>query len=307
MAAYDIIVTDMKIALDPGLYVVAVSGGVDSVVLLHALAGISEISLVVAHFDHGIRGDSVEDRRHAAALARKYNVSFVYDEGQLGSSASEALARQKRYEFLHTVRKRTGARAIVTAHHQDDLIETALLNMLRGTRRKGLGALRSHQTLQRPLLHMPKQKILEYARANGLVWREDSTNRDTRYKRNYVRHELVPKMSKQQKRALLAHIARIQLLNQYIDAVICDYLEVQPSKIELDRQSFVQLPHTVAREVMAEWFRKSNVANITAQMIEAAVVAGKTYMPGKKIVLNRHYYVEIGKKSLILQSQSQRC
>src|SRR5882724_1815869 len=135
-------------ALDikPGRYVVATSGGVDSMALLHLLYQMSRDSdagwwLTVAHFDHGIRSDSAEDRQLVQAIARQYGLPFVYDEGRLGPGASEATARQARYSFLHQVLGASGARAIMTAHHQDDVLETAIFNLIRGTGRKGLTSL----------------------------------------------------------------------------------------------------------------------------------------------------------------------
>src|SRR4051794_19867846 len=117
----------------PGSYVVAVSGGVDSMALLHYLQTRPGIKLTVAHFDHGIRDDSPEDRKLAQEVAKSYKLPFVYHEGRLGGEASEATARAARYDFLNKVRRSSQAQAIITAHHQDDLLETAILNMLRGT------------------------------------------------------------------------------------------------------------------------------------------------------------------------------
>ena len=86
----------MNIALEPGKYVVAVSGGVDSVTLLHLLRSDPKLKLIVAHFDHGIRPESVEDRRFVAELAKQYSLPFVYATGNLGPEASEAAARKAR-------------------------------------------------------------------------------------------------------------------------------------------------------------------------------------------------------------------
>src|SRR5438445_4950610 len=114
----------------PGSYAVAVSGGVDSVVLLDILAKRDDLELAVAHFDHGIREDSVEDRHFVEGLAKNYGLPFIYEEGSLGPKSSEAEAREARYKFLRQAQKKAGAKAIITAHHQDDLLETAILNML---------------------------------------------------------------------------------------------------------------------------------------------------------------------------------
>src|SRR6478609_8911137 len=104
-------------------YVLAVSGGVDSVVLLDMLAKSEEDELIVAHFEHGIRGQSSQDdARFVEALAAKYDVSCEVGYGALGADASEETARTKRYEFLKKIATKHEAR-LVTAHHQDDVIE----------------------------------------------------------------------------------------------------------------------------------------------------------------------------------------
>src|SRR5262249_18822874 len=153
--------------------VVAVSGGVDSMTLLDVLAKQPDLRLVVAHFDHGIRADSEQDRQLVQAAAERYGLPFVFDMGHLGPATSEAKARRARYDFLRRVQRSSGARAVVTAHHQDDVLETAMLNLLRGTGRRGLTSLNSRPGLERPLLDTPKWKIKDHALSARLNWRED--------------------------------------------------------------------------------------------------------------------------------------
>lgn len=128
------------VLVPPGTYIVAVSGGVDSVVLLDMLAKQADLQLVIAHFDHGIREDSKQDALFVAHLAAKYHVPFESERVELGHGASEALAREKRYAFLRMMFKKYNADAIITAHHQDDVIETSMINILRGTGRHGLSS-----------------------------------------------------------------------------------------------------------------------------------------------------------------------
>ena len=116
--------------LKPGKYVLAVSGGVDSMTLLDVLSKNTELDLVVAHFNHGIRDDSSEDEKLVLEAARKYNLSVRLGHARLGPKASEADARQARYIFLHSVVRQEDAKALITAHHQDDMLETAILNLL---------------------------------------------------------------------------------------------------------------------------------------------------------------------------------
>ncbi len=293
--------------LAPGTYVLAVSGGVDSMALLDLLAGDkgsepASHAYVVAHFDHGIRADSAQDRALVQAAAQRYDLPFIYEEGHLGAGASEATARAARYAFLHKVRQQYGAAAIVTAHHQDDVVETAMLNMLRGTGRKGLSSLRSTPLYVRPLFDMPKEAIRAYAQAHGVQWREDSTNADDTYARNYLRRHIVPRMSAAQREAWLAIIATSARLNTSIDTLLAPFTAQQ-----LDRQQFIMLPHTVSREVMAAWLRRQH-AEFDRKRIERLVAFAKTAAPGKLADVDGKHILEIGKEYItLLANPSNRC
>ena len=132
-------------------YVVAVSGGVDSVVLLDMVAQeVAPQRLIVAHFDHGIRPESADDAAFVKSLAKQYGLTFETKREELGANASEELAREHRYAFLRDVAKRYSA-TIMTAHHADDIIETIAINMTRGTGWRGLAVLDS-PGIERPLL-----------------------------------------------------------------------------------------------------------------------------------------------------------
>ncbi len=232
----------------------AVSGGVDSVVLLDLLAKEKNLRLMVAHFDHGIRDDSSEDRKFVESLAKKRELSFVFAEGKLGPNASEALAREKRYEFLQKTRIANGASAIVTAHHQDDVIETAIINLLRGTNRRGLASLKDTATVKRPLLNNPKQQIKSYAVKNNLAWREDPTNANTKYLRNYVRHELVPKLGPSGRQQLLAIINKASQQNSEIDTVLANLVGAG-----LDRAVYRSYDASLGLELIAAWLRANDI------------------------------------------------
>lgn len=289
-----------QIMLAPGTYVVAVSGGVDSVVLLHLLRGQDQAKLIVAHFDHGIRDDSARDRAFVQQLAVKYAVPFVYDNGQLGREASEAQAREARYAFLHRVRQASGARAVITAHHEDDLLETAILNMLRGTGRKGLSSLKSTEALYRPLLRTKKQALISYAQANGLTWHEDSTNTDTTYLRNYVRRKIMPHFEGEAREQLRAYITQAQATNEEIDTLLAEQLAAQPSPNTLDRHWFIMLPHEVAREVMAAWLRANEIAGFDRRMIERMVTQAKVLAVHKQIDVDAQYVIVVKSDNLAL-------
>jgi tRNA(Ile)-lysidine synthase len=269
----------------PGSYVVAVSGGVDSMALLDMLTKQStkngKWKLVVAHLDHGIRDDSAEDRELVQDVARRQGLPFVYHEAHLGAGASEAVARVARYGFLRKTLRANGGQAIITAHHQDDVLETAIINILRGSGRKGLTSLSSQTDLLRPLLRVPKRDLVAYAKDQGLKWREDSTNQDEAYLRNYVRHRLLARFDDEARLRLWKIITNLSKTNKELDTLLVKQLGVQPVEGSIDRQWFNHLPHAVAREVMAAWLRAHGMRSFDSKTLERLVVAAKVAAAGK--------------------------
>lgn len=258
---------------------VAVSGGVDSMVLLDILSRQPGLDLVVAHFDHGIRPDSAKDQQLVAQAAQHYKLPYIYEEGHLGPTASEAQARKARYDFLERASELYGAQAIITAHHQDDLLETMLINLIRGTNRKGLSSLQSHGKLLRPLLKTGKGDVLRYAREHKIVWHEDSTNATDAYLRNRLRQTVLPRLTAAQRAQLLNINQRATEVNEQLDREVTDLLHTVTPVGKLNRSHFAQLPHTVSREIMAAWLRTHNVSNLSAKQIERLVVTVKTAQP----------------------------
>lgn len=287
------------IHLPEGKYVAAISGGVDSMVLLDMLRQLPHVKLTVAHFDHGIRTDSHLDRQLVGRKARKYGLPFVYSNGELGEGTSEEKARNARYDFLRKVQKQAGADGIITAHHMNDVLETATHNLLRGTGRKGMASLKSVDGIIRPLLHLPKSKLLEYADANSLEWREDSTNTDMRYRRNYIRHKLLPALQEKtpQKYEQFKRIIKRQAdLNRAIDNSLHTFLHVQPSTTTLRRHDVIILPHNVALELVGEWLRKNGLREFSRPHLERATIAIKTAHPKTTLMLGKDHHIEFDKK-----------
>lgn len=296
----------MDIKLETGSYIVAVSGGVDSMALLHMLmkrtGNMTGYKFVVAHFDHGMRTDSTVDRKLVQATAQKYRLPFVYSRVELGEGASEDIARRARYEFLHQVRTSSGAEAIITAQHQDDMMETAMLNLLRGTGRRGVTSMKSTALLRRPLLHLTKQDLIRYALDNKIKWREDSTNTDPRYLRNYLRHNVIPRLGDVAKEEFLEIIQDLRTLNDMIDyelGILRAELLEKDSK-QINRLKFIMLPHSVALEIMLDWLRSHEVRDISRLLLEKLVVAAKTLKAGKQVHVDKSTTLKIGKNHLYL-------
>ncbi len=293
----------MQVSVVAGTYVVAVSGGVDSVVLLDLLRRRPGLKLVVAHFDHGIRDDSAKDRKLVQTIAKQYNLPFVHKAGELGEGTSEAAARAARYEFLQAVKQAAKARGIITAHHQDDLLETAILNLLRGSGRRGLTSLKSTESLLRPLLGHTKEQLREYADLHSLSWHDDPTNRDMHYTRNYIRHNILPKFSAGNRAQLVILLAELEAVNHELDIHIINLLHTQPDLWKIDRGWFISLPHDIAREVTHAWLRRLGTHNLTRSTVERLVVFMKTGRLGRRIDIDQTHILEITKENLMLLSR----
>jgi len=179
----------------------AVSGGVDSVVM-SKLFSLSGFRFGIAHCNFKLRGrDSEDDRKFVAELASRLNAPFFSEEFETRQHASERgisvemAARELRYRWLEETRKAHGYHRIATAHHRDDSIETVLLNLIKGTGISGLhGILPRRDKIIRPLLAFGKKEILDFAENEKLAFRPDYTNQELEYQRNYIRHEIIPKL-----------------------------------------------------------------------------------------------------------------
>ncbi len=291
----------MKIMIDEGKYIVAVSGGVDSVVLLDILRRQKNLHLVVAHFDHGIREDSEEDRKFVQELAKSYSLPFEYAAGDLGADPSEADARHARYIYLRSVQRKHRALGIIVAHHQDDLLETIILNLLRGTGRKGITSLGDTKDIKRPLLGYTKQEILGYAKQHNLEWHEDSTNQDENYLRNWVRHRIIAKLKPKDRQKLLALHTDFSRRNKEIDTLLNEY--TNPKTSQISRQDIIMAPHDVAKELVAHWLRMNEIRDFDQKNIERIVVGAKTLQSGKTIPVLQGYFVELQKEMLLLKRE----
>jgi tRNA(Ile)-lysidine synthase len=186
----------LRVVDEPARWVVALSGGCDSLVLLFLLRRLSaplRLSLTAAHLDHAMRPDSAEDARWAAGVCAAWEVPLV-SRRLAAAPASEDAARRARYAFLREAAREAGARWIATGHHADDQAETVLFRALRGTGLDGLGGIRAVTAggLVRPLLPFWRREIEELAREHGLRWRTDSSNLSLEPARNRIRHELIP-------------------------------------------------------------------------------------------------------------------
>ena len=298
-------VEDLKNPLHPQeTYILAVSGGVDSVVLLDWLkTKASKSQLVVAHLDPGMRPESDKDATFVQCLAEGYGLDFVADRVNLGDSASEADARDQRYDFLFKTMHRHQAQAVVTAHHMDDFIETAILNFKRGSKRRGLVSLQSRPDLLRPMLSVGRKTIIDYATKHKLEWVEDASNYNIKYLRNFVRHKIMPKITNDQRLAFINASSALLQANHHLDNFLKSYLSICSHRREgkvFSRAWFQALDDEQSREVVARWLKEGKIS-ITSALINYVVVKLKTLPPGKIIVVSSKQQIRLTKRCLRLE------
>jgi tRNA(Ile)-lysidine synthase len=184
------------LGLAPGNWLVAVSGGPDSVALAHLLADAASgrgLALVVAHVDHGIHHDSAAVAETVRQLAADLALPVTLARFELGADASETEARETRYGWLRAECARLGAHGILTAHHADDQAETVLMRALRGSGPAGLaGMARRTPDLVRPLLPFRRAELAQYLRERGIEGWVDPSNLDPKHLRSWLRAEVLP-------------------------------------------------------------------------------------------------------------------
>ncbi len=247
--------------------IVAVSGGVDSVCLLDILSELQTelgIELVVAHFDHGLRPAEDEmETRFVRDLAVRMKLPFEVEKGALhgvgGAASLEEKARDARYAFLQSVRKKHHAQKIAVGHNLNDQAETVLMRLLRGSSPTGLAGIPPHRDkiLIRPLLETRRKEIEIYAEARELRYVTDSSNLETTHLRNKIRLELIPALRTYQPR-LVEHLGRLssdlRSDGEYLEATAEAWIEREAQRdhrgdISVSISSFLRCPEPVRRRV----------------------------------------------------------
>jgi len=287
---------------------VAVSGGQDSVCLLHILVKLREeldIRLHVAHLNHQLRGTEAEaDARYVSELARQLGIPATIEQRDVKSYQAqqhislEEAAREVRYTFLAQVAKSIGADRVAVGHTIDDHIETILMHLIRGTGTRGLRGLQPKQsrnslTIVRPLLPVSRQETADYCHHHQLMPRVDASNLSLSPLRNRIRHQLLPLLQSYNpgvREALLrtARIASDDLafldkeIGQLWGKVAC---QVENTVI-LDKGRFLELPSALKRHLLRTSIERllGNLMNIETRHIEE-IMDALTKSAGKRLSL----------------------
>ncbi|HEX4641176.1 MAG TPA: tRNA lysidine(34) synthetase TilS [Chthoniobacterales bacterium] len=290
-------------------YLVGVSGGRDSVVLVHWLQSAGFEKLIVCHLDHRLRGRaSAADARFVARLADSLGYELTGAAVNVRALAAkykrslETAAREARFQFFAKVAKARRCRIIFLGHHADDLVETFLLNLFRGAGMAGLGGIRQtsvHRvgpielTIARPLLGVWRSEIDDYVHNHRLHFREDASNRDLTPRRNRVRHRLIPNLEKIFGRDVRRNIWRAAMIaaeeNAWMDEMIGSEVEAELSVRKLTTESMAG-----QRRILQRWLRRGDVPDVGYDLIERvralldpARGVAKTNLPGARHVRRR--------------------
>ncbi len=255
---------------------VGVSGGRDSVLLLHLLLRAGWRDLVIAHFNHGLRGrESGQDARWVRALGRRLDLPVEVGRADVARLARkqgkslETAAREARHAFFREVASRHGTRQVVLAHHADDQAETILANLCRGAGLNGLSGMRAVHplgplTLRRPMLGMDRLAIDHWITGLGLRYREDASNASTEHRRNRLRHEVLPLLDAIYARRVAPLIVRAgsqaRLAADHLDGLARTAL-ADPTCVDADRRLRLDavwptLSPAVQALVLRHWLRE---------------------------------------------------
>ena len=229
-------------------------------VLLHLLAARKDYELIPVYVDHGWR-DTSADWAVVQKAAQKLEVEPIHIELKLNSQSEEE-ARIERYKALREQEGQYEAAGIITGHHYDDIIETVIMNVIRGTGRHGLTPF-SDSSIIRPLIQVKRSEIEQYAKENGVDWVDDPTNEDTNYLRNRVRKIIIPKLSKQTSENIEKQIQEAEKLNSEIDQWLAHFIESgkhDKESISLPLKEIKKQTPEVIQEIVVYTSRKLNPA-----------------------------------------------
>ena len=298
-----------------GAVLVAVSGGADSVALLHFLKN-TGCRICVAHLNHCLRGKSaVTDLKFVADMCRGMGVKFISAKADVKKTAKrlklsvEEAGRVERYVFFERAAKISGVSRIALAHHADDNIETFLMRVMRGAGIRGLcGIPPVRDNIIRPFIDVSKAEILDYCKRNNLQYRQDATNLENRFTRNRIRNLLLPALElenpgirKEILSLIRGFLSDYALLCRYVSAVSAKAVKISQKGVLVNRAALLSVPEALKGHVMRSAIEKykGNLNNITAAHIDAILSLRDGYIclpEGIRVIAEEKSYVITDKK-----------
>jgi len=277
-------------------FLVTVSGGIDSVVMAHLFYA-SGLKFSLAHCNFQLRGEeSLDDQKFVEALAAKMQVTHHVKNFETAAYANlhgisiQMAARDLRYSWFGELAKKHGYDCIAVGHNKNDVIETLLLNLSRGTGIRGLTGIRPrHENIIRPLLFASRHEILKYASNNALQWREDSSNAETKYHRNKIRHTIIPAfetINPAFMQNVLETIGRLEQTEKILDHMLTQVKQtvwtVLPDRYLIDIEKLKEYP--AIDILLFELLREFGVSQLSL----ASILGSFGSIPGKQFYTRTH-------------------
>ncbi len=270
------------------------SGGADSSALLHFLKDRTK-NLLCVHINHMIRGDEADrDEAHAEAICREYGVKFlsfklnIPEIAKKSGKGLEEAARDARYEiFYRLLNENPEYKCIVTAHNSDDNLETVIFNLARGTGPRGIVGIRAVQgKIRRPLIEVSKDEVLSFCEENKIPYVTDSTNDDTKYTRNHIRHNIIPELKKLNPAVLDSCLRLGEILRrdeEYFDSEVDEVISTGVTRDNIPLELFNKLKSPILSRLLVKLF--GDTLDFTAQ--NAIIELGKRGEVGSYICLRK--------------------
>lgn len=289
----------------------AFSGGVDSVVLADLLHKVG-YNIELAHCNFQLRGqEAKDDTAFCENFAKSINTKFhvIYFDTKTYAAehklSIQMAARELRYNWFKTLKAEHGFKYILTAHHANDNMETVFVNLIRGTGIKGLQGIPEKQNdIVRPLLSATKDEIKDYALKNKLAFREDSSNQEVKYKRNFIRHQIIPELKKLNPALEETFATSIQFFKQSAD-IVTEFAQLKFKSIckEENNQLYIDI-HLLLQEsqketLLFEWLYRKNFKTSQIQQLTEVLITDKQV--GKQFSSSTHQLV-VDRKYIIVQA-----
>jgi tRNA(Ile)-lysidine synthase len=271
---------DLQIYPKERPYLVGLSGGVDSRVLLQILLDAGFTQLVICHLDHRLRGsESERETDFIGRLARRLRLPIYQEQVKEWPKklSLETAARQARQHFFARAAKKFGTNHIFLGHHADDQVETFILNILRGTGSIGHAAMKPETGITvdgtqlifiRPLLRVWKDQIRDFARKRRLQFSEDATNAENRFTRNRIRNLLVPEIERVLGRPFKLNLLRLSQIateeSELLRQLTPDWWELD----ELPVRDMKTLPVALQRRVIHQWLSRHEISDAGFEEVE---------------------------------------
>ncbi len=265
--------------------VIGISGGADSVALTYLLKE-TKHEIILAHLNHNLRKEeSNKDEQFVKNLAKKLNITCITESKKIPNNKNlENNAREIRYEFLEKVRQKYNAKFIAVGHHKDDQIETILMHKKRGAGLRGLQGMNYQKDkIIRPLLDISKKEILNFLKKNNIKYRTDESNFDTKYERNKLRHEVIPKLKKENsnfEKDILKEGKNAEKKLKIISKKAKIWIKKQIINNQFQHQLFSKLNNDLKSEIIIQLLGQKDLYRKNIDQLINFINKGKT---GKKI------------------------